>query len=179
MEETLRALLPRLFPDWVEDEHWMVLTHRGKTALEASIPRKIRQWNRPADRFVILRDNDGGDCIGLKGRLRALAAARPESEVLIRIVCQELESWFLGDLQAIRVAMGRLPVHARQDSSTFREPDRLTNAAAELGRLTGIPGKLARAAAIARHLDVDPARNRSRSFGVFVSGLQRFVAAKS
>ena len=60
--------------------------------------------------------------------------------MLIRIVCQELESWFLGDLEAVRSAIGRLPAHARQDSRIFRDPDRLTNAADDLKKLTGTPG---------------------------------------
>lgn len=177
MSETLRAVLPHLFPHWVEEEHWLVLTHRGKTALEASIPRKLAHWARPADRFVILRDNDGSDCKGLKARLRAIASARPASMVLIRIVCQELESWFLGDLAAVQAAYGRLPSHARQDSRAFRDPDRLTNAADELQKLTGICGKGARARAIAPHLRTDPAQNRSLSFGAFITGLQRLVAS--
>lgn len=177
MSGTLRALLPRLFPQWVEDEHWLVLTHRGKTALEASIPKKLANWHRPTDRFVILRDNDGSDCKRLKVRLRSLASARPASEVLIRIVCQELESWFLGDLAAVRAAYGRLPSHARQDSSIFRDPDRLTNAADELSKLTGIPGKVARAEVIAPQLQTDPTQNRSISFGAFITGLQRLAVA--
>jgi Domain of unknown function (DUF4276) len=177
MSETLRAVLPRLFPHWVEDQHWLVLTHRGKTALEASIPKKLAHWHRPADRFVILRDNDGSNCKRLKARLCDLASARPASEVLVRIVCQELESWFLGDLAAVRAAYGRLPLQARQDSRTFRDPDRLTNAADELEKLTGIPGKVARAATIAPHLQTDPTRNQSASFGVFITGLQRLVVS--
>ena len=177
MSGTLRAVLPRLFPHWVEEEHWLAIPHRGKTALEASIPKKLAHWSRPADRFVILRDNDGSDCKRLKARLRALASARPASEVLIRIVCQELESWFLGDLAAVQAAYGRLPSQARQDSRTFRDPDRLTNAADELKKLTGIPGKVARAEAISPHLQTDPAQNRSASYGAFITGIQRLVAS--
>lgn len=179
MTGTLRSILRRLFPHWVEEEHWLVIPHRGKTALEASIPKKLGNWQRPADRFVILRDNDGSDCRQLKARFRALAAARPNSDVLIRIVCQELESWFLGDLAAVQAAYGRLPSHARQDSRTFRDPDRLTNAADELAKLTGNPGKVARAEAIAPHLQTDPSQNRSISFGAFITGLQRFASSSS
>lgn len=177
MSGTLRLLLPRVFAHWVEEEHWIVITHRGKTALEASIPKKIGHWQRPADRFVILRDNDGGDCIRLKARLRTLASARPPNDVLIRIVCQELESWFLGDLEAVRAAIGRLPSRARQDSRSYRDPDKLTNAAEELKNLTAVPGKVARAEAIAPHLHCDPSRNKSQSYGAFITGLQRFVGS--
>jgi len=112
MSGTLRALLPRLFPHWVEEEHWMVLTHRGKTALEASIPKKIGHWQRPADRFVILRDNDGSDCTRLKARLRTLASARYASEVLIRIVCRNSAR-----LKSRTFCVTMQPAHPRRGAS--------------------------------------------------------------
>lgn len=65
----VEALLPRLFP-----EHDIkVLSHEGKRELEMSFPRKIGAWQFPVDtRFLILRDNDGGDCRQLKSRLTKL-----------------------------------------------------------------------------------------------------------
>ena len=39
--------------------------HDGKDDLERSIPRKLRGWREPGVRFVIVRDNDRGDCIAL------------------------------------------------------------------------------------------------------------------
>ena len=62
MVELLRGVLPKVFPEWVESQHWIAVPHNGKSDLEASIPRKLRAWNMPEDRFIIMRDNDGGDC---------------------------------------------------------------------------------------------------------------------
>lgn len=174
MAATLRKLLPNLFPDWKEKEHWIALPHNGKSDLEKSIPHKLKTWQRPQDKFVIMRDNDGGDCVALKARLLKLASVRPSPPVLIRIVCQELESWFLGDLAAVEAAYGRLP-SARQTSVKYRDPDLMTNASDELKKLTGVPGKIARAEKIAPHLNTDPAKNCSQSFNAFVSGLQQLV----
>src|SRR5580698_6282898 len=97
MGKTLRELLPKLFPGFLEYEHWLILEHNGKSDLEASYPRKMREWREPNVKFVILRDNDGANCRKLK---RQLISKIPHGtpEFLIRIVCQELESWFLGDL---------------------------------------------------------------------------------
>ena len=174
MVELLRGVLPKIFPEWVENQHWLAVPHSGKSDLEASVPRKLRAWNRPEDRFIIMRDNDGGDCRAHKQRLLHLAAVKPAKQVLVRIVCQELEGWFLGDLEAVKAAY---PVAARKISAAHRrfpDPDKMTNAVQELIQLTEVPGKVGRAKAISGHMDVEA--NRSHSFQVFVSGLKRLVS---
>lgn len=175
MVELLRGVLPKVFPEWVENHHWIAVPHNGKSDLEASVPRKLRAWCVPDDRFIIMRDNDGGDCRVHKQRLLQLAAVKPAEQVLVRIVCQELEGWFLGDLEAVKAAY---PVAARNIIATHLKlpaPDTMTNAAQELSQLTEVPGKVGRAKAISSHMDVEA--NLSHSFQVFVAGLKRLVAA--
>ena len=169
MAEALRGLLPRVFPKWRENQDWIVIVHEGKSDLEGAIPRKLRAWKVPGDRFLIVRDNDGGDCVELKSRLLALAQEREAGEVLVRIVCQELEGWFLGDPKALREAyphVASLKIHSIPD-----DPDAMTNASEFLARITGQTGKILAAKAIAPHLD--PARNKSRSFHVFLEGIKK------
>lgn len=173
MTETLRELLPKLFPEWRESVHWLALTHRGKSDLEKSIPKKLNGWTEAGARFVILRDNDGGDCRQRKQHLQELASTRHTEDVLIRIVCQELESWFIGDLGAVKAAFPRASANPKKLPAKFRDPDRLTNAADELARLTGTKTKVSRAKEIAKHLR--PEANRSVSFNHFISGLQRLA----
>lgn len=174
MVELLRGALPKLFPGWVENQQWIAIPHNGKSDLEASVPRKLRAWHVPGDRFVIMRDNDGGDCLLHKQRLRDLAAVKPAGEVLVRIVCQELESWFLGDLTAVARAYPLAGRILRATPRTYPDPDRMTNAADELRKLTEVPGKVGRAKAISAHLNVEA--NLSHSFQVFVSGLRNIAA---
>jgi hypothetical protein len=51
----------------------IVLEHQGKSDLEQSFPRKIGHWRSPnPPRFVIMRDNDGADCLAKKDQLRRL-----------------------------------------------------------------------------------------------------------
>ena len=176
MVELLRGVLPKVFPDWVENQHWIAVPHSGKSDLEASVPRKLRAWNVPKDRFVIMRDNDGGDCRAHKARLLTLAASKAD-QVLVRIVCQELEGWFLGDLEAVAQAY---PLAARNLKATHRkylDPDRMTNASDELRQLTEVHGKVGLAKAISTHMSIDA--NLSRSFQVFIAGLQRVAAAQA
>ena len=96
MRVLLDGLLPRLFP-YLD---FQCVPHEGKGDLERSIPRKLHAWREPGIRFAVVRDNDRGDCRALKKALLGLCetGGRPgrRSEPLIRIVCQELEAWYLG-----------------------------------------------------------------------------------
>lgn len=170
MHRALQGLLPRIFPTWREKVDWLAFAHQGKSDLEKSVPRKLRSWGAPHDRFVIMRDNDGGDCGALKEKLRGLARDKPVEDVLIRIVVQELESWFLGDFDAIGSGYPTFDVEKFRNRAKYRDPERVANASEELGKL--IPGyrKTTGAGRIAPHLS--PTENRSRSFQAFVSGLR-------
>lgn len=173
MDATLRNLLPKLFPELREYEHWLIIHHQGKSDLERSYPRKMKEWREPGVQFIILRDNDGADCLALKQRLvRMIPDNSPK--YLVRIVCQELESWFLGDLKAVA---GAYPAAVRHES--FRklsktDPDRLTNASELMKHLTDTQAKISRAEKISKHMH--PASNRSTSFQAFVNGLGRFLS---
>lgn len=47
MKDLLEGLLPRVFPNL----DFLCIPHRGKTDLERSIPRKLRGWGNPSDRY--------------------------------------------------------------------------------------------------------------------------------
>ena len=172
MKELVDGVLPRVLP---AGQELTVLVHEGRTDLERSIPRKLRAWHGPAS-FVVLRDQDGAECHAVKAKLVSLCAGAGRAECLVRVVCNHLESWILGDLQAVEVAFGVDGLARLQKKRKFRNPDRMTNAAQELRKL--VPGyrKIAGARAVAPHLD--PSRNRSHSFRVFVDGVRRVVGAE-
>lgn len=79
MKLLLQGLLPRLFPGWVEFEHFVCIAHEGKSDLDRSIPVKLKAWRFPYDRFVIVRDNDNANCVDLKARLLAMCGASGRS----------------------------------------------------------------------------------------------------
>lgn len=173
MDATLRNLRPKLFLDFREYEHWLIIHHQGKSDLERSYPRKMKEWREPGVRFIILRDNDGSDCLILKQRLVS-KTPNPAPEYLVRIVCQEREIWFLGDLAAVAAAY---PAAARQQqfkNLSRSDPDSLMNASDLIGYLTGTQTKIGRAGEIAKHMQ--PGKNRSTSFQVFVNGLSSFLS---
>lgn len=100
----LDVLLPKILPKSVE---FQTIPHRGKRDLQKSIPRKLRGWNEPGDvRFIIVHDQDAKDCIRLKQELLSLCEGTGK-EVLVRIACQEMESWYFGDVNALAIAYGK------------------------------------------------------------------------
>jgi hypothetical protein len=126
---------------------------------------------------VVLRDNDGKDCIALKQRLRDMCVNAGRADTLVRLVCQELEAWFLGDLEAIEEAYV-IPDLAAQNrgKARFRNPDELPRPSQDLADLTGDITKIERARRIAKKMVVE--RNTSPSFQVFVSGVSQLLTPR-
>jgi len=161
MRAVLGDLIRRYFPEKREHVEWKIVVYSGKSDLEKRFPTTMRGWNWGDPTFVVIRDNDGGDCVALKQRLASLASATGRN-FRVRIVCQELEGWLLGDAEAVRAAYPRC--RFSNEKARYRDPDRLTNAAEELSKLTLDRTKERRAGRIAPHLE--PGRNRSQSFHV-------------
>ena len=170
MTECLRVIIPQLWPDSTDGVDWLVLSFQGKNHLKKSIPKKMKGWkNYGNSHFIILRDNDGGDCITIKRELHNISYQHSES-FHVRIVCQELESWLLGDLDAIRQAY---PQKKIQNKAKFRNPDNLGNASQELERLINTKAKVQRAGRISQHFDLT--KNKSKSFNVFIRTLKQLI----
>ncbi|MFO1280613.1 MAG: DUF4276 family protein [Burkholderiaceae bacterium] len=175
MKALLDGLLPRLFPAWQPGEQFLCVPHQGKSDLDRSVPVKLRAWQHPDDRFVIVRDNDNADCIDVKGRFRALCLDNHRPDTLIRLVCQELESWYLGDLKALAAAFGNPKLDSAANRKRFAAPDSWQKPSVEVQRLAPVFQKIAGARAMASHLG-NP-NNRSSSFRVFVTGVAGIAAA--
>lgn len=170
MKEFLEAFVPRHFPDLT----FRCIAHEGKNDLERSLPIKLRAWNEPEVCFVILRDNDGADCREVKERLwRLCQQAGRESQSLVRLVCQELEAWYVGDWLAVAEAFEQPSVRRLDRQRKWRQPDLLPKPSEELGRILPDFRKSAVARSMGAHLT--PERNRSASFLAFVNGLEELL----
>lgn len=171
MQVFLDGLLPRLFPGMF----FRCIPHEGKQDLEKSIPRKLRAWGVPA-RFVVVRDNDGADCIALKRRLLERCRRGRRDDTIVRIACQELEAWYFGDVEALAEVYGAKIVpkisRARQ-----RKPDDIGNPARELERIAPGFQKVGGARRMARV--ISPARSRSPSFLALLKTLERLYSDQS
>ena len=170
MKELLDGLLPRIFPDMV----FLCIAHEGKRDLEKSIPRKLRAWREPGVKFVVLRDNDGGDCVRLKQKLMEICERGGRADALVRIACQELESWYLGEPAALVEAFENEKLLRIGRTARFRDPDGIQDPANALKKLVPEFQKISGARKMARFLSQQ--RNTSTSFRVLLSGVDKLRA---
>lgn len=92
--EMLKGLLPKFVPSNITVQY---VVFEGKQDLEKRLPMKLKAWQKPESLFVILRDQDSGDCLNIKSNLLEKAVSAGKPNVLVRIACHELESFYLGD----------------------------------------------------------------------------------
>ena len=178
----LEGLLPRFL---CHDDTFHVNTFRSKGDLLQKMPDRLRGYSTwlPSDwRIVILVDQDSDDCKRLKRRImQAANNAKISDRVLVRIVVEELEAWWFGDIPALRTIYPRVP-SGLAAKARYRDPDAITGGTWEAldrelrkaGYRQGLnKGYLSEA--IVPHLDINA--NRSRSFQVFRDGIRRFRSA--
>ncbi len=166
MADFLDSLLPRFFPGLA----FQCIPHDGKQDLEKSIPRKLRAWREPGVRFVVVRDQDSADCHQVKDELSQLCRKAGRCDVLVRVVCRELEAWYIGEPEAVLRAFPDAPKAHRLSRSRYRDPDQVVHPADVMSRLIPEFQKRRGARRMACFLSHD---NRSRSFQVFVEGVRR------
>ncbi len=171
-EALLNVLVPKLLPAGVTHR---CLVFQGKQDLERRLIHRLRGYRNPEARFIVLRDQDAADCRVVKERLqeRCREAGRPDA--LVRIVCHELESWYLADLAAVEQGLGISSLRRRQGEAKYRFPDALPSPKRELMRLTDDRyQEIGGSRAIAPYLDT--ANTRSQSFAVFLAGIRNIIA---
>lgn len=174
MREVLEVILPKILPS---DVGFLTIPHQGKQDLEKSIPRKLKGWNVPGDRFVVVRDKDAGDCVVIKNNLREICELAGKTDVLIRIVCHELEAWYLGDWRAVAEAYEKPTLADLQKKTIFRKPDNRVSPLTDILRKVPEYQKVSGSQKIAPHLNLE--NNLSHSFQVFLSGVQKLAQTMS
>jgi hypothetical protein len=174
MEAFLDELLPRILPKGVE---FRLIPHEGKSDLEKSIPRKLRRWREPDVRFVIVRDQDNGDCHAIKKALATLCTKAGKPATLIRIACRELEAWFLGDLRGVAKAFDQPKLAKLQTRRKYRTPDTTHKPSRELTKLVKGYGKTAGARKMGSTINL--LTSSSPSFLAFVSGVKKLIHRRS
>lgn len=169
MQVLLDILLPRLLPDLP----FQCVPHEGKRDLEESIPRKLKAWRTPGVHFCVIRDNDGADCRKVKRKIAALCTSNGRPDTLVRIACQELEAWYIGEPDALADAFGKESLRGIGKKRKYRNSDGIQRPSAEIERLIPEFSKVSGARRMARHLTRE--RNRSARFRIFMDGLEDFV----
>ena len=168
MADFLDELLPRLFPELC----FKCVPHEGKSDLERRVPQILRAWRTPNTRFIVMRDQNGGDCLKVKERLKTLCERGARPDTLVRVVCRELEAWYVGDQSALAAAFPDVAGRIRQAlrRSRFRDPDAVVRPAAALSDLIPAFQKRSGASAMGKLLS---RQNSSHSYQVFLEGVER------
>ncbi|MEG4803629.1 DUF4276 family protein [Microcoleus sp. ARI1-B5] len=187
LESALSQLLPKILPSAVTSK---IHAFRGKTDLLAKLPNRLKgyqAWLPPDWKIVILIDEDREDCLKLKQQLEIMAISSglitksssqkdKSFQVLNRIVVEELEAWFFGDVEAIRQAYPKVSA-SLATQQPYRDPDAIKGGTWEalervLRKAGYHPGGLEKYKAsseISKYMN--PELNRSKSFQVFYRGL--------
>ncbi len=173
MEYLLEELLPKILPKHIGYD---LISHNGKSALRKSLPSKLRGWTEPNVRFVVVHDQDRKNCVELKQELINLCSIAGR-DVLIRIVCQELEAWYFGDMKALAKAYNRKNLGKLSQKETYRIPDSIPRPKEQLLRLIPNHEQINGAKLIGSFMDID--NNTSESFRCFVSGICRLAEEAS
>ena len=173
MQAFLDIFLRRLYPHL----DFLCVPHNGKTHLDRNIVHTLQGWRIPEDRFVIVRDNDGGNCHELKERLQDLCRQGRREDTLIRIVCQELESWYLSEPAALAEAYSDERLRNIGRSARFRNPESRPKPSDDIRELVPAFQKTDGARRMGQHLTRDG--NHSRSFAVFLDGIERLAASNA
>lgn len=146
------------------------IVFEGKQDMEKQMERKLRSYLNPEARFIILRDQDSGDCHIIKERLMEKCRNAQRKTAQVRIICRELESWYLADLAAVSLAFGLPHIASRQAESKYRNPDSMESPSAELKRMVPSYQKVGGSRSIAPFLDLN--NKRSRSFSHVVASIR-------
>ena len=168
----LDGFLPKILPDnW----YYLCVVFEGKQDLETQIVKRLRGYRIPGAKFVILRDKDAGDCKIIKNRLVKKCKEAYQSNVLVRIACHEIESWYLADLSAVQQGLDLSHLLQYQNQRKFSSPDDYPFPVETLKEIVPSYQKIGGSRSIGPYLDPD--NTRSHSFSVFVSGLRKLCAS--
>ena len=125
---------------------------------------------------MIVQDQDEACCVAVKSRYLDMCVATGRPETLVRIVCRELEAWYLGDPDAMIAAfpMHRSGIERELGKPRYRYPDAISLPSNVVKRLVPGRGKIEIARAMGQTMSQD---NVSPSFRTFLGGVRRVWAS--
>ena len=130
IKNVLEVILPKILPI---DVYYRIYPHQGKEDLEKALSSTLPSISKiPGSKILVTRDQDNNDCIELKQHLDEIISNNCACEYSIRIVCKELESWFLGDMEAIEQAYPRFKAEQHVNKAEFRNVDKIAYANRQL-----------------------------------------------
>lgn len=173
----LETILPKILP---QNVYFEIYSHQGKQDLERALTSTLPTISKiPGAKILVTRDQDSSDCKELKQNLLQIIGLNCHCDFLIRIVCRELEAWYLGDMAAIEKAYPRFKAVQYTNKSEYRNVDKLQNPNRELLKI--IPEysnreylpKLETAEYISPFLNFE--KNKSESFNQTINAILKLI----
>ncbi|HMQ62161.1 MAG TPA: DUF4276 family protein [Flavilitoribacter sp.] len=177
-KNVFEVLLPNILPEHIS---FNIYSHQGKQDLKKALGRTLPTISKiPGSKILVTRDQDSASCIDVKRQLDEIVNENCSCDYRIRIVCRELESWFLGDLSAIEKAYPRFKPSQISNKSELRDVDEINNPKEFL--LKNIPEfsgrqylpKLEFSSSIAPFMDLE--KNKSKSFNHTISAIKELIS---
>ncbi len=173
----LEGLLPRLLQEEVNVRY---VVFEGKSDLKRQIVKRLRGWIYPETAFIVLRDQDSGDCREIKRKLVGKCAVAGKHSATVRIACRELESWYFGELEAVGKALKVDKLSKFSRNSKYRNPDKIVKPSVELAKITNKKyHKISGSREIGKYLSVESEKNTFVSYNHFINGLNKALAGLS
>ncbi len=173
-QKCLESFLPKIFLD---QKKFKIFAHGGrenlKQALRKTLPRISQIENA---KILITIDQDKNDCKKLKQDLQKIFHEKCHCPYKIRIVCKELESWFLGDFNAISLAYPKFKSEKYRHKTDIRYVDKIDQPSKKLLKMiTEIDGrkflsKGEMSEKISPHLNIN--QNTSPSFNQTIQAIK-------
>jgi hypothetical protein len=186
-EAALVELIPRILDscDPPFDYDYDIFSFQGKKDLLHKLPNRLKAYRHRVDdwRVIVLIDRDSQDCHEIKQRLEDISrdagcvtrtANSRQFQIINRIIIEELEAWFFGDIAAMVAAYSGVDPHLAEQEA-YRNPDAIKGGTWEQLEMVlkkHHPGGLEKVRAaeeISRHMN--PMQNTSPSFQVFRDAL--------
>ncbi|MDR0802630.1 hypothetical protein [Fluviicola sp.] len=181
-ELSAKNVFDEILPKIIPGISYRIYPHQGKQDLHKALKTTIPSISKiPGSRILITRDQDNQDCKDVKNDLAQVLDGKCVCPYSIRIVCRELESWFLGDLNAIKQAYPRFKPEQHIGKADFKNVDLiaipknyLLRIIPEYHNAETLP-KLETSSKISQFLDLD--NNTSMSFQFTISAIKQLVSA--
>ena len=171
-QDFLKAFVPTLLPDRLT-VHYQVF--QGKQDMEKRLALRMRGWRQPNTCFVVLRDQDSGDCVVIKNGLKKICRSAGHPHAVVRIACKELETFFVGDWTGVAAAFEMPALTKLSVKAMYRQPDVLGSPSSELKKHIPTYQKRDGARRVGQH--IDPDRNTSQSFKALLRTIRQIAAA--
>lgn len=176
MKTFLEGIFDKICPseNWKLNENVFIRAFEGKSHLQKEIPKKAKvykHFHEPV-KMVVIQDQDSSDCKVLKKKIQGLISPTQFQDFKIRIVCKELENWYLGDLDALEKVIPNSTINDLKGKAKFRQPE-ILNGKEELKKLIPEYGAIGFAREIAPHINIQ--KNTASSFQNTIIALQQML----